>query len=226
VAIDQRGHGRSGKPDGGYDFGTLTADLVAVMDATAMARPIVAGQSWGASVALELAVREPDRVAGLVCVDGALGLFRDQLPDWPTAERAMTPPDLVGLPLQELEARIRAGHPDWPESGITGALANFRVRDDGTIEPWLTRARHMTIARHLWEHDPLGLYGRLSVPTCLLVAEPAGSDPRRRAAVDAIQAAAPSVQVVWFRPGDHDLHAQSPDRVAAAISGLAAAVPA
>jgi pimeloyl-ACP methyl ester carboxylesterase len=221
VAVDQRGHGRSDTPDEGYDFGTLASDLVSVMDATGLERPIVAGQSWGASVALELAARHPERVGGVVCVDGALGPLREQLPDWATAERALTPPDTAGPPHPELEAPFPAWHRDRPETGIAGALANFRVRDDGTVEPWLTKARHMTIARHLWEHDPLALYGRLEAPVLLLVAEPAAGDARRHRAVDAIVATGRDVRVTWFRPGDHDLHAQFPDRVAAAIAGLA-----
>lgn len=225
IAVDQRGHGRSDAPDDGYDFGTLTADLVAVLDATGLERPIVVGQSWGANVVLELAVRHPARARGVVCVDGAFGLLRDQLPDWPTAERALTPPDLVGTALTELEARFRAWHSDWPETGIAGALANFRVRDDGTVEPRLTRVRHMRIARHLWEHDPVSLYPELSVPVALLVADPAEGDPRRRRVVEAIETVAPAVRVEWFRPGDHDLHAQSPGRVAASIARLASEAP-
>ncbi|MET0773136.1 MAG: alpha/beta hydrolase [Candidatus Limnocylindrales bacterium] len=226
VAVDQRGHGRSDAPDTGYDFETLTTDLVAVMDATGLARAVVAGQSWGAHVVLELAVRHPDRVSGVVCVDGGLGLLREVFPDWPTAERGMTPPDLVGTPRRVLEARFRAGHPDWPESGIEGALENFRVRDDGTIEPWLTRTRHMVIARHLWEHDPVARYADLTVPALLLVAERPAGEPLRRRAVEAVVAAAPGVRVEWFRPGDHDLHAQYPERVAAAIATFAQDVPA
>lgn len=223
VAVDQRGHGRSDTPDIGYDFATLVADLVAVMDATGLDRPIVVGQSWGAHVVLELAVRHPDRVGGVACVDGALGLLQDAYPDWPTAERALTPPDLVGMPIADLERWVRGRHPDWPESGIAGALANFRVLDDGTVEPWLTRARHMVIARHLWEHDPIALFSRLRVPTLLLLADPADpADPRaaRQRAIEVITRANGDVRVTWFRPGDHDLHAQFPERVAAAIAAL------
>jgi pimeloyl-ACP methyl ester carboxylesterase len=226
VAVDQRGHGRSDTPDTGYDFETLAADLIEVMDATGLTRPIVAGQSWGAHVVLELAVRHPHRVSGVVCVDGGLGLLREAFPDWQTAERAMTPPRLAGTPLTELERHVRSRHPDWPQSGIDGMLANFRVRDDGTVEPWLTLPRHMAIARHLWEHDPVALYPRLQVPALLLLAEPAGGDPDRQQAAEAIVAAAPEMHVEWIRRGDHDLHAQYPERVAAAIARLAGAAPA
>ena len=30
--VDQRGHGRSGKPDTGYDFATITSDLAQIAD--------------------------------------------------------------------------------------------------------------------------------------------------------------------------------------------------
>ncbi len=221
VAVDQRGHGRSDTPDDGYDFETLAADLLAVLDATGLRRAIVAGQSWGANVVLELADRHPDRVAGVVCVDGGFGSLRDGLPDWETAERVLTPPDLKGLPLAQVEGWIRTRHADWPETGIQGALANFRVRDDGTIEPRLTRARHMAIARHLWQHDPVALHARLGAPVLLLVADPRDVSALRHRATRALESVAGDLRVRWFRPGDHDLHAQFPERVAAAIAELA-----
>lgn len=220
VAVDQRGHGRSDGPDAGYDFATLTADLVAVMDATGLERPIVVGQSWGANVVLELAVGHPGRVSGVVCVDGAIGSLRDVLPDWPAAERALTPPDLMGTPVVDIERWMRERHPDWPETGIAGALANFQVRDDGTVEPWLTRPRHMTIARELWAHDPVTLHPRVGVPVLLLVADAPERAERLEPALAAIAGAAADVRVERFRPGDHDLHAQFPERVAAAIARL------
>jgi pimeloyl-ACP methyl ester carboxylesterase len=229
VAVDQRGHGRSVTSDDSFDFPTLAADLVAVIDATGLARCIVAGQSWGANVVLELAARHPERTSGVVCVDGGMGSMVDAIPDWEDARERLAPPRLVGTPLVRIEGWFRGHHPDWPATGIAGALANFRMREDGTVEPWLSRERHLAILRHLWEHRPADVYPRLTVPVLLLVAEWPGMDAgvavHRQAALDAIVASGADVRLTRFSPGDHDLHAQFPERIAAAIAALAAEIP-
>src|SRR5262249_27599103 len=43
VAVDQRGHGRSDAPDSGYEIGTAVADLLALIQALGLERPLVAG---------------------------------------------------------------------------------------------------------------------------------------------------------------------------------------
>src|SRR2546425_1224597 len=76
IAIDQRGHGRSDAPETGYDLDTAVADLLALIGALELERPVLAGQSWGGTVVLELAWRRPDAVRGVACVD-ALGDTED-----------------------------------------------------------------------------------------------------------------------------------------------------
>ena len=50
VALDQRGHGVSAKPDDGYDFATVSNDLLDLIRSRNMERPIVVGHSWGATL--------------------------------------------------------------------------------------------------------------------------------------------------------------------------------
>ncbi|GIT02287.1 MAG: hypothetical protein CM1200mP27_09120 [Chloroflexota bacterium] len=66
VALDQRGHGETDKPNSGFEFASVTQDILGVMDCIGGDHPIVIGHSWGGSVALELAVRAPDSVKGMV----------------------------------------------------------------------------------------------------------------------------------------------------------------
>jgi len=218
AAVDLRGHGRSDKPDGGYDFATVAADLAAVIDGLGWhgnARPLAAGQSWGAHVVLELAVEHPDAVRAVACIDGGTLELAGQFADRESAEAALTPPKLAGLPAADFEAALRAMHPDWPETGIQGTLANVEVRADGTIAPWLTLERHLQIVRHLWQHRPSERFGLIPVPVLLLPAGGAADawTSPKRASIEKAEAAIPVVRTHWLT-GDHDLHAQHPAEVA------------
>lgn len=221
AAVDQRGHGESDKPDDGYDFPTVCADLAAVAGYLGWERPVLAGQSWGANVVLELAVAQPSLTRGVALVDGGLFSLADHLTTWEAAAEVLAPPPLEGTPLPSLERELRDAHPDWPETGIAGALACFEVRPDGTVAPRLTRARHMAILRHLWAHRPADLWPRLQVPALLIPADD-GSPlaRRRRKVVAAAEAAIRVVRTRWFA-GDHDLHAQYPGEVAAVLHDAA-----
>lgn len=220
AAIDQRGHGLSDKPDDGYDFVTVTDDLAMVIKELGWDRPVVAGQSWGGNVVLELAHRLPSLVAGVACVDGGTIELGARLPDWEEAARRMAPPKTAGTPLTALEAMFRRSHPDWPETGIQGALACFEVREDGTVAPWLTFERHMLILRALWEHRPSQLYSRIAVPVLLVPADSGESawTAGKRASIEAAAAALPRSRTRWFT-GDHDIHAQHPRELAELFHG-------
>lgn len=216
VAVDQRGHGWSDKPDAGYDFATLVEDLVAVIAHYGFERPLVAGQSWGANVVLELAASHPDAVSVVALVDGGTRDLADGFADWPTCEAALAPPQLAGMPAARFESHIRQAHPEWPEEGVEGTLANMEFLPDGTIRPWLSREHHMVILRHLWEHKPSKRFAAVRAPVLII---PARDETNRRwmqgksGSVERASGTLPRSVVHWI-DGDHDLHAQHPDVVA------------
>ena len=220
VAVDQRGHGRSTKPDDGFDMQTVADDLHLVIHEVGFDRPVVVGQSWGANVVIELAHRSPDHVRGVVAVDGGTIHLQRHFPSWDSCAEQLAPPHLLGMKATRLEGFIRAAHPDWPEEGITGTLANMEVLEDGTIRPWLSRDNHMKVLRGLWEHQPNAIFPNLQVPVLFMPAissEPAtttGWASDKRDAVETALRAIPRSKVSWFRDADHDLHAQHPARVA------------
>jgi pimeloyl-ACP methyl ester carboxylesterase len=222
AAVDQRGHGQSDKPDDGYDFATLTDDLLAVLAALDWhgdRTPWVAGQSWGANVVLELAARHPDATCGIILVDGGTIELSARFADWPTCEAAMAPPPLIGTSAANFERLIRSYHQDWPESGIAGTLANVETLSDGTIRPWLSRDHHMTILRRLWEHRPPSRYPAVKVPVLLLPAEDPDNHRWMAGKRDDVARAGAALErsVTRWIAGDHDLHAQYPDLVAQLI---------
>ena len=69
VVVDVRGRGRSDVPDTGYRWEDHIADLRAVIDATALDRPILVAFSRGSSYALGYALEYPTEVRGLVIGD-------------------------------------------------------------------------------------------------------------------------------------------------------------
>jgi pimeloyl-ACP methyl ester carboxylesterase len=105
ICVDLLGHGRSDQPDDLrlYSMPLFAQQVLAVLDHLGLERAVVGGASLGANVALELAVRHPERVKGLFIempvLDNALA-----------GVAAVFSPILLGLrmgrPLVELSSRI------------------------------------------------------------------------------------------------------------------------
>ena len=220
ASVDLRGHGRSDKPDEGYDFATMGADLLKVLDAAGFDSAVLAGQSTGGNIVVDLAGRAPERTLGVVGVDGgALELSR-QWPEWDGCREALAPPPLAGTPAAKIEAAVRRSHPTWSDWGIEVTMANYERLPDGTIRPWLSFERHVSILRSLWEHRPSVVIPTLQAPVLLALAD-AGDDwaDQKRSLAEEINDAAPKVRVEWFPQGDHDLHVQFPVEVGDLLHG-------
>ena len=119
LCLDARAHGQTqplGDPSA-LTFDAFGDDLVAWLDHLRLARAILGGVSMGAGVALNVAVRYPERVAGLV-------LSRPAWLDGPM------PPENVaryGALARLLRAAGAAGD---PERALRSAVAEFEATDD------------------------------------------------------------------------------------------------
>jgi pimeloyl-ACP methyl ester carboxylesterase len=217
VAVDQRGHGLSDKPDAGYAFDDVTGDLKSLVEALALERPIVAGQSWGGNVVLDFAARWPALLQGLVLVDGGF-IDLSARPDatWETISVDLRPPPLAGTPRAGMLERMRSRHPDWPEEAVEMQMGNFETLEDGTIRPWLTLERHMLILRALWDQSPAEIYGRVTTPALIAVADGKNIEYRGRQAAQVTEAQAGLARVIvrWFEDTEHDIHVHRPAALA------------
>jgi pimeloyl-ACP methyl ester carboxylesterase len=227
VALDQRGHGQTDKPDEGYDYETIAEDLAAALDELDLNHPVVVGHSWGASVALERAARHPDVTGGVVLVDG--GVFEiSRGMTWEEAEVRMAPPDLTSLTREEFLERMRgwASNIALSPQVEEAVLANFYTAEDGRIRPHLTRENHMKILRAMYDQKVGELYPRVRCPVLIAPAmsAPSADMPafvrHKRAAVDTALGALPDARVRWFENTVHDIPLHRPAELAAAIESF------
>src|SRR5262249_8398486 len=83
ISFDNRGTGKRGSA-WRFEIADLVADAIAVMDAAGVASAHVYGVSMGGGVAMELAMRHPQRVRSLI-----LGCTAIKTEPWPLLKRWM-----------------------------------------------------------------------------------------------------------------------------------------
>jgi N-formylmaleamate deformylase len=80
-ALDPRGRGKSGRPDGGYRLADYGRDLEAVVRGLGLEAPVILGHSMGARIAAAFAAARPEHVGASLIVDPPLsGPGRDPFP--------------------------------------------------------------------------------------------------------------------------------------------------
>lgn len=214
IALDQRGHGLSDKPDDGYDFETITEDLHTLLDVLGWQKPILAGQSWGGNVVLAFGARYPSTADKLIFVDGGF-LHLQKRGTWESVAADLRPPQLNGTPRSQMKQWITESYPTWTEEGIEGSLGNFETLPNGTIRVWLTLERHMKILRAMYDQDPTMLYPQIQEPVLICVADD-GSEwaLQKRELVQTAVTKLSRSEVAWFYKAAHDIHVDRPDELA------------
>lgn len=103
-AVTRRGFGASSAPPSGYGADRLGDDVLAVLEALAIARPVLAGHSLGGEELSSIGSRYPDRVAGLIYLDAGYSYaFYD-----PAIDPFPAPP-AAGTPLPPIIEAIMTG---------------------------------------------------------------------------------------------------------------------
>jgi pimeloyl-ACP methyl ester carboxylesterase len=231
VALDQRGHGLSDRPADGFTFDRMVSDLAGVIEATGLDRPTLVGHSWGGNVVLAFAAAYPDRVRGLVLVDGGF-IELSALPGrtWEQVRVDMAPPDLTHLTFSELLERARGGDAAsyWSPTVEATYRTSFKDGPDGRIIPSLRREDHLEILHALWQQRPSELFPRITVPTLIVPARrpnatgrAAEMAPIRAQLVANAAAALPNGRLLWMEETVHDIPLQRPGALTEAIESVA-----
>jgi non-heme chloroperoxidase len=136
VAITRRGFGESSRPDSGYDQATLAADVIAVLDTMGIRKAVLVGHSIGGYELTHIGAKYPERVIGLIYLDGgadpvsADSIRRAHAAELAALDGLPKPPPAVNPPPLDADSaspkaawayRVRNGLTDNTESAVRAA---------------------------------------------------------------------------------------------------------
>lgn len=160
LAWDMPGYGRSA-PLAQVDFDSLADALAALLDAAGLARAVLVGHSMGGMLALQVAARHPDRVAGLVlaCCTPAFGAQGAALQQDFLARR-IGPLD-EGASMRDLAVEVIPS--------MVGPAADPRVVHEAVdLMAEIPPASYRAAVRALLHFDQRAALAHLSTPTLVL----------------------------------------------------------
>jgi pimeloyl-ACP methyl ester carboxylesterase len=175
LALTRRGHGRSDKPDAGYDLSTFVKDIGCFLDVMQVEKAVLAGHSFAGIEMPHFARRHPERVAGLIFLD-ALFPYLDPEPDlsgdpvW-----SISAPDLTAEDLASPEAYLdyhKRTRPDlarlWCDAIEADLLDKIAIRESGRVESLHDDELMDRIAVEIWPNrDPQ--YEKVKAPMLAIV---------------------------------------------------------
>jgi pimeloyl-ACP methyl ester carboxylesterase len=213
-AITRRGFGASSAPAPtglNYSADRLGDDVLAVLDALKLNRPVLVGHSIGGEELSSVGSRHPERVAGLIYLDCYGYSYYDRSHGYLPLDMAELQRKLTLLqsgtgkedPKQLVQELLEASIPAF-EKSLRDLQEDFKVRSPAMIAAdWsgpVSAARQAIMAGEQ-------KYTNIPVPTLAIFAVPhelgsdAGNDPSVRAALDARDEAWAGAQAKAFESG-------------------------
>lgn len=210
VMPDARGHGRSATPASGYSPEDRAADVVALIDALGLERPVVIGHSMGGLSAALVAADAPERVRGALLEDPAFlepeDVASPRRAEWPAqhaADRARSEAELI--------ARRRAENPGWPDD-VFPFWARAKLEAHPRVFDWF----------RLPPTDFRAVVARIAVPTLLVTGEPERGAIVSAAVADELRASNPLLRVAHIAGAGHCLRYEQSDQFTGVVRAFLA----
>lgn len=209
VAVSQRGHGDSTKPESGYMVPDFAADVVALLDGLGITKAVLVGHSGSCLVARRVAIDAPDRVSGLVLEASPTTLRGD-----PRLE------SFVGSVIADLRDPIPVA---FARSVITDTSSEDLT--DETVDRLV--AELLKVPSRVWretltgvlQYDDSSELGDIQAPALLIWGD--ADDLVSRAMQEELLAALPQAELVVHAGAGHTPRWEDPARFAADLADFA-----
>ncbi len=155
TVIDLPGFGSSSKPNGRYSASWFADRIFELLDEVGQAKTLVAGNSMGGRIAMEMAMQHPERIDGIACLcpaaafskRPALRLVRLLRPELSIAANVL-PRSYVVNALKQLFARPGRLHDSWYEAAVDDFLSIWKSPR--------ARVAFFRSLRNIYLDEPLG----------------------------------------------------------------------
>lgn len=199
IQYDARAHGHSSPaPDpADYSYDLLADDALAVLDDRGVERAVIAGASMGAHTLLTLALRRPERVAGIVVItpaySGDEARERERLARWDRLSEGLRTGGIDGF----LDAfGVPEGTPEFAKTVLT--VTRQRLAQHDHLD---ALADALQALPRSWPFGSLDELGALEMPA-VVVASGDEADPEHPEALGiAYSEAIPNARLITDQPG-------------------------
>ena len=228
-AITRRGYGISDWPsptDANYDSDRLGDDVLAVMAALHIEKPVLAGHSIAGEELSSVGTLHPERVSGLIYLDAAYphGFYNPKNPDAADVTRDLVRRDLQRLPTaspSDARALIAEIHDSLPY--LQADLDRMKATLPNSDPPPGPPSPRGLVGRAIQANERA--YRNVKVPVLVLMASPHKCqrdcdspatkqfDADAAEQADAVAAMQPTAHVVRIANADHFIYRSNPDQV-------------
>ncbi len=169
VAIDQRGHGYSGRTPGHYSNDDHARDIRYILENVCQSPTVVWGHSMGGANAIAMAADPPEQLKALILEDPAIfGRARSTRADGaPVNSPIGASLELIeaGISAEEMASRIAESEPGMPDY-----YAPWKAERLAQIDPEILR--DVVAGRRRGVQDPKESLAKIDCPVLLMQADP------------------------------------------------------
>ncbi len=171
-AYDLRGRGDSDKPEIGYSIPIHASDLAELINELSLDRPVIAGHSLGALIALYFAANYPEKLSKLILIDaGAATQWKtvEEQPAWLTASINRLGTSVASF--EEYKQRLKAAPylgPYWNRYIDLYFEHDVNHQSNGSVVSKAYREGVHEDDKRLIENKPEEQWQHVTVPTLLL----------------------------------------------------------